>query len=411
MRKKVLFFHHIGAMSGASLSMTGLIDGIRQVGYETLVCCLQNGPLVEYLRNRDVRVVVEQRLTTLGHVNGAWYPFTSLLYVMRFALALIRLPRAVLLAGNLIRAEKPDLVHINSTVLVPCAIAAWRCGIPLVWHIREAAHTGHFGIRLALLRWTVRRLPDRVICICEDNRERLRVPREKARVIYNFVDFRRFDCFLNGEVVRGELGIPHGKKVILFCGGTSFIKGGMVVPDAIRQLHRSVPDVICIVSGYLIPPGFPQRPSRPALLYRKQHRLFACAAEYATLEREGIVITTGFRMDIERLLAASDCLIFPSTAPHFARPVMEAQAMARPVVASALGGVNEIVEHGVHGLLVAPGNSEALANAVMTLFADPELMRQMGENGLSKARECFDMEVNLRQTLKVYEEVLCTFDR
>ena len=77
-----------------------------------------------------------------------------------------------------------------------------------------------------------------------------------------------------------------------------------------------------------------------------------------------------FRPDPERLNAAADLVVFPSTLPHFARPVIEAGAMAVPVVASRLGGVEELVEDGMTGILVPPGDPAALGDAIARVLGE-----------------------------------------
>jgi glycosyltransferase involved in cell wall biosynthesis len=114
----------------------------------------------------------------------------------------------------------------------------------------------------------------------------------------------------------------------------------------------------------------------------------------------------GHRADVPLVLAASDVLAFPSTVPHFARPIIEAGAMARPVVASRLGGPLELVEDGVTGLLVPPGDPAALATAIAPLLDDPERAARLGEAGYRRARADFDAGANARRTFAVYEELL-----
>jgi glycosyltransferase involved in cell wall biosynthesis len=112
------------------------------------------------------------------------------------------------------------------------------------------------------------------------------------------------------------------------------------------------------------------------------------------------------RADPERLMAAADVVVFPSTVPHFARPVIEAGAMAKPVVASRLGGVEELVDDGRTGLLVPPGDPAALADAIVRVLLDPGLARRMGEAGYQASVRRFSREPIVAQLLDVYARVL-----
>jgi glycosyltransferase involved in cell wall biosynthesis len=113
-----------------------------------------------------------------------------------------------------------------------------------------------------------------------------------------------------------------------------------------------------------------------------------------------------FRADPERLMAAADLVVFPSTVPHFARPVIEAGAMARPVVASRLGGVEELVEDGRTGLLVPPRDPDALGDAIARVLLDPAMARRMGEAAHAAYLRRFAREPVMRQVMEVYDRVL-----
>ena len=105
--------------------------------------------------------------------------------------------------------------------------------------------------------------------------------------------------------------------------------------------------------------------------------------------REALIFT-GIRRDVPDILAASDCVVFPSTVPHFARPIIEAAAMGVPSVASNLGGPQELVADGETGLLVHPRDPAALAHGIAEILCDPARARAMGEAAYQRARRLFD---------------------
>jgi glycosyltransferase involved in cell wall biosynthesis len=129
------------------------------------------------------------------------------------------------------------------------------------------------------------------------------------------------------------------------------------------------------------------------------------SAAVAAQGRDGVRFI-GEEDDVPRLLAASDVVTFPSTVPHFARPIIEAGAMAKPVVASRLGGPLELVEDGVTGVLAPPDDVEALATALVGLLRDPARRTRMGEAGYQRVRERFDASAVARRVFEVYEEIL-----
>jgi glycosyltransferase involved in cell wall biosynthesis len=115
----------------------------------------------------------------------------------------------------------------------------------------------------------------------------------------------------------------------------------------------------------------------------------------------------GYRADVEACYAAADVVVHASITPEpFGMVVPEAMAAGRPVIAADAGGPAEVVEHGVHGLRVPPGDVDALADAVLALAGDPALRAAMGELGRAHARTRFRVEHGARAVAGVYARVL-----
>jgi glycosyltransferase involved in cell wall biosynthesis len=117
------------------------------------------------------------------------------------------------------------------------------------------------------------------------------------------------------------------------------------------------------------------------------------------------VHVTGFRTDIARVLAAGDVVVFPSLEPEgFGRPIIEAMALARPVVATDLGPSRELLgEHA--GRLVAP-EPAALAGVLGELLASPELRARLGRAGRARVEARFSLDRQVARMAEVYREAL-----
>ena len=104
----------------------------------------------------------------------------------------------------------------------------------------------------------------------------------------------------------------------------------------------------------------------------------------------------------------SDLAVLPSVTmgEAFGIVLLEAMACSTPVIASNLPGVRSVVEHGINGLLVEPGDDADLAHKIQTLLGDSELMHQMADAGLQKTATTFSWEVIIPRLLSVYEDVL-----
>jgi len=119
------------------------------------------------------------------------------------------------------------------------------------------------------------------------------------------------------------------------------------------------------------------------------------------------VVFSDFRQDMPSVMAALDVLVLASTSPEpFGRVLIEAMAAGKPVVATDGGAVREIIDDGVHGLLVPPGDETALAQAIVHVLTHHELAAAMGLSGRERAKERFDVRQYVDRVQAVYDELV-----
>jgi len=419
MNKRILYLHHGYDIGGATLSLLYLIQQLDRARYEPIVVCVYDGPAAARFRAEGIRTVTDTGIDHFGHTSLAWYslrrPDVLLQKSLRFWPSVLRTERVV-------RELAADLVHLNTSGLPASAIGARRAGVPVVWHIRESLHSGYLGVRRALFRHVIHRYADRVVAICQDNARQL-IPSDRIHVIYNFVDFALFDRRISGAGVRHELGLALGAPVVLMLGGVAIPKGTWTLVQALPLVRPLMPDVHFVVAGAMpvLEQGWGGKLSRVQAYYRRIRQFIAAH------DLGDAVHLVGMRQDVPQLLAACDLLVFPAVVPHFARPIIEAGAMAKPVVASNLGGPDELVVHGETGLLVPPDDPRALAEAIVAILTQPDADQRigesanqriggsadrnskaqaMGEAGYERARRLYSAEVNAARTFALYEELL-----
>ena len=119
----------------------------------------------------------------------------------------------------------------------------------------------------------------------------------------------------------------------------------------------------------------------------------------------------GTRKDIADLLSASDVFLMSSISEGIPLTVIEAMAARRPVVSTAVGGLPELIEHGISGMLAPSGDASSLANSLIELYQSPALRSQMAEVAARRAQEKFSLQGMLNSYRDVYNDVLETTDR
>jgi glycosyltransferase involved in cell wall biosynthesis len=397
-------------MGGAPLSLLYLIEQLDRARYEPEVLFLGNpsGEVDAYAR-RGIPFRVRSDITSYPHAENARLTLRSLR-----PWEVVTRPLQILPSANRMREElmaRPvDLVHINTSVLLPVGIGASRAGVPVVWHVREPLYRGAFGLRRALVRGCIDRCSSAVIAISKADAARL-IQGPKVHVVYNFVNFEVFNRDIDSTRIRESLGIDSRARIVLMLGGRVESKGADVLVRAASLSMKRDPTLVFLIAGVPLggqSPSWIKRTARHAIesigaVPNMGRRVRSLILEHRL---EKVVRFLGMRSDVPWLLAAADVLVWPATVPHFARPVIEAGAMARPVIASDFAASRETVVDGETGILVAPRDPGALAEAIARVFSDAQAARRMGEAGYRLARERYDARRGAESIMAIYDQVL-----
>jgi glycosyltransferase involved in cell wall biosynthesis len=393
--KKVLFIHHATGIGGALLSLLFLLQKVDRNSFLPKVLCLHDSEAVQVFKDNGIDVEVLNCWRSFSHSEVYWIKwYRPDLLIMAAGAWLVT---AYSYAERILRKERPDLVYLNSTPLSAWAVAAKRLNIPVVCHIREPIHAGYLGVRNYVLKRLLKKSVDRFVAVNRQNARTMDAP-ENTTVIYDFVHFDYFDRTRAPAEIPGTT--KKDVKVVLYLGGRATIKGFEVVVEALDYLN---PGIVVLFGGPL--------PSRAWWKVLLRQMLKPRLAEFQRkLNCAPNAVQIGLQKDVAKWIATCDVLINPFTVPHFARPIVEAGAMAKPVIASNVDGMEELVEHGKTGILVPPHNARALAAAINQLCADESLAKQMGEAGFLRAKAIFDGEKNARETFNVFHEILAARD-
>ena len=239
-------------------------------------------------------------------------------------------------------------------------------------------------------RWLYNRAVDVVIAISQGVREALvrgGVRPERIRVVPSGIDPATVRASAgSGESHRRAWGIARDHVLVLMLGALEHRKGHAILLAAARRLATALP--------------------------RHRTRSAGAGSEEAALRRlaqplHGTVVFAGQQTDVGGCLAAADIVAMPSLKEGLGVAALEAMAAERPLVASRVGGLAEVVVDGESGLLVAPGDPAALADAVAALAADPILRRRLAEAGRARVLAHYTAARMADGTLACYGEPPC----
>ncbi len=409
--RKILYIQHAAYLGGSCMSLLYTMQGLDRLRFEPIVALARpSTELVEFYDSAGFEILPWKGMMLWDHSTVAPKPLydpRSWFHLGHVWLRWSTTQRSML---ELIDTIKPDLVHLNSMPLSACAQILNRHGIPFVWHIREPPPDQ--GLRTRMIRRIMMQAP-RLIFLSEYDRQAW-VNGYAGDVVHNFVDLETFNPAMDGRLVRRKMDLAPEDKVILFLGGKALANGILVLFKALRILQNQISNLVCLIPGASSQPAA----SWQGRVARKLLPLLGSGTLTQKIEKgirekniETIARLLPFSRNIPELIAASDLLVVPATLPHFARPVVEAAAMAKPVVGSNLGGVKELIEHERTGILVKPGSPSALAAALKDLLTNPAKLNSLGENALKKARNEFDAKQQIAKITEIYDSIPNRFEQ
>jgi glycosyltransferase involved in cell wall biosynthesis len=361
-------------LGGAERVLVAYAPALARLGYDVEVVVLQDrggNPLAEPLRSAGVPVhpLLVGHLRRFDQVRG-------------------------FLAG--MRGLAPSLVHAHLEFASTLgALHRLRTGVPLVatLHTLEKPEgIDRDSARLWLMHKALERAADRVICLTASAERAAResgLARARIDVLANGVDLAPFDAppARSRAEVRAAFGVPPGAPLVVCVAVLRPPKGIDRLLEAFPAVRAGAPGARLLVVG--------DGSERAALEAR------AAAPDLA-----GTVTFAGARDDVPDLLRAADLFVLPTLIDALPTVVIEAMAARLPVVASAVGGIPDMVRDGEEGLLVPPGDAGALAAAILRVLGDPRLGRDLAAAGRARAEEAFSLESQVGRLGSLYDRLI-----
>jgi L-malate glycosyltransferase len=288
--------------------------------------------------------------------------------------------------SRVLRQLQPDIVHAHDPHGVAMAsIALSMTTLPALPRLVAARRVDFHMRRSALSRWKYRQVAC-FICASEAIRRIVvsdGIPAERTVTVHEGIDLGRVAAAPPASL-HEELWLPHEAPLVGNVAALVPHKGQRHLIDAAALVLRQQPDARFVIAG--------EGELRPSLEQQiRQHHL------------EKHVRLAGFRTDILSLHKAFDVFVMSSVTEGLGTSLLDAMACGKPIVATNVGGIPEVVVDGETGLLVPPRDPAAMAAAVVRLLTDQALRERMGQAGLARVRERFSADIMVANTLKVYE--------
>lgn len=363
---QVLIVQYSSNRDGSAFSGLLMADGLREAGWETHVAFGFNGPMVEvYERAGHCTHVAPHK----NWLRRGWTP--------RFLKDVGQEWRRSSAFESIISTVHPAAVYVNTVVSLSAAVAARRRGIPCIWHLREMF--ADIGGEMHAPRWAVpivRRVirwhADRLVANSAATAQNLMGPlAQQASIIPNAVRSAFFDESRSQAAAREALNLSADDVIVGVPGTLRPMKGHLFFVEAIAPLLHRHPSMQVAITG------------------EGDEKVVAHVKERVReLQIKPRVHFLGWVRDMPAFYRACDIACIPSRAEPFGRTAIEAFAVGTPVVATAVGGLKDIVADGKTGWLVPYSDRHALRDAVQEAVHNPDVRQKMSAN----ARQVADVK-------------------
>lgn len=401
-RRRVLAIHQIGYRGGAGTMLANMIAAANKEGYEFVVVCPQGDMTAEFSRLGATVLETPNPIPQIPHYTGNSYWFGD----PRFLAAAASMLRSYPFWRDYLERQRPDVIQLDAMTLAPLLPACRPSGARVLCVVQETAVRGWLGLRSAWFRRLLSKM-DGVMFISEYDRQQARCRAPIVEVIPNWVTLPEPPTSADTLNARRQLGLPLHGKIVLMMGGISRLKGTLTLLEAAARLHDIDGLIVCIAGYHEMPLGAVS-PLRAALRRIRRagderHRVLDYIERHDLNQRIRLL---GMQADVGALYTAADVLVFPSTRPHQARPVLEAGAAAKPVVVSGFANTAEFVSHEITGLTFPPGDSAVLALQLRRILRDGDLATRLGLGNRKMTEARHSALTNGRRYVELLDRIL-----
>jgi glycosyltransferase involved in cell wall biosynthesis len=288
---------------------------------------------------------------------------------------------------RLLRSERVDVIHAHKFGSNIWGVVFGRlCGVPVVV-THEHGWSFEGRPKMIIDRELIARGSNAFVAVSREDRRRMieleKISPETAVFVQNGIPALPPP---SGRDVRAELAIGAGDPVVATVGFLRQPKAMDVLIEGVARIAPRFPRLNVLIVG-----EGADRPVYEALIDR--------------LGVQDTVKLLGLRSDVPDLLAASDVAVLSTNSEGSPLSVMEYMDAGLPVVATRVGGIPDMIDHGVQGLLVEPQDPAGLGDAIARVLSDPEEARRMGARGRERRRREFDIDVMVENLQNLYLEL------
>lgn len=376
LRKMILYVANSPELGGANISLLMILDHLDRGLYDPIVVYPADGPMVTEMDRRSIPCVIIPNITP----SKLW-PFSFFEKVYQYR--------------KLIQQFKIDIVHVNDIdAYLLIGFALKRNSLPCVCHVRFpfseidltyiARHTRWPNVLL----FNSFAIESQLGSLVEKH-----MPGIRKTVIHNSLDTELFNLVEDTCQAKVHHGIEPTRHVVSIIANFTPAKDHETFLYVAKEILSVFPDTLFILAG-----------SDALSDGKRRLEKLKEIADYLGIRQS--LLFTGFVNDIRPVIAMSDVIVCTSVVETFGRCVVEAMSCGKPVVASMVGGIPEIISDNSVGVLIQPRDIKGFANAVSNLLMNCELRTKLGRAARDHVVKKFGVTSHMKNLIKLYDNIM-----
>ena len=335
-KKRILILHHGTGLGGGLIALLGLIDDLKKQ-HDVDVFCIFDGEAVDYIKKKGVNVYFPQarffqKYNLFIHSAASYASFLSSIksvyYFFLFLLNSIFFASRELSKFN----GKYDILYLNSLFITDWLPFAKKYFSKVVVHVREPLYNGVIGIRKYLIRFLLKKYADLIICVSEDNKNRINIPSKSVRV---------YDPVVNSDRGNSSLQLPKDDlKYFVYVGGSQRIKGFEQLVKSLDFLDENV-RIYFLGNTYELVEDSNKINFKIRSLFSPYLRKVLPTIKKKIYESKNIIFI-GKTNDVFDYYGKALAILCPFSKPHACLPILESYSIGKPVIVSNVEGMEEL---------------------------------------------------------------------
>lgn len=387
-QKRILYIYSSIQASGASMQLRRMASGLDPKKFQPIIAC-GDPDLFNDLEPSGVKVIKIQFPSFFYDEKGAQIEARyrigvgNLYALKRLIRILLTLPWHRRSLAKLCREQQPDIIHVNGMTLVFTGFLAHTLGLPVVYHARGEPADNVWG---KLSVFLAKKFADRILAVSEHVAKSFGT--ENVEIIHMPLSLTTFHPELSGDKIRQEQNIPKNAPCVGFVGRMTAAKGIFDFVDSAPAILAKTPAAHFLVIGNA-------SKNLERILNKK-------IVQLGLKDRFHLA---GWHSNVLACMAGMDVVTFPSWTEGTPNAVLEAMSMAKPVVATDIPALREIMISGRHGLLVPPGKPQELASACLKFIQDQDFAQSCSIAARQWMVEKYSHPKQIERLEAIYDEI------